>query len=109
MIIEMSKKEFQEMRKFLMGLNNQKANKQFNAIFDKKPTGEVRGFVNPLNQTVVIEISETATLNVESTFVKHAPDIGKMVKGGVSITTAPKWFAIIKNIFTDICAAFTKK
>ena len=109
MIIQMSNKEFQEVRKFIMGLKNPKVTEQFNGIFAKNSTGEIRGFVNPLNKDIVIEISENSTFAIESVLVKYSPDIAKLIKGGSSITNAPKWLSFAKNIFTDMAAAISKK
>ena len=105
----MSNKEFQEVRKFIIGLKNPKVAKQFNEVFTKGSTGEIRGFVNPLNQDIIIEISENTTYEVESVLVKYSPEIAKLVKGGSSITNAPKWLSFAKNIFSDIGAAISKK
>ena len=109
MIIQMSNKEFQEIRKIIIGLKNPKVTKEFNEVFVKNSTGKIRGFVNPLNQDIVIEIAEDTTYAVESVFVKYSPDIAKLVKGGSSITNAPKWLSFAKNIFSDIGAAISNK
>ena len=109
MIIQMSNKEFQEIRKVIIGLKNSKVTEQFNEVFAKNSTGDIRGFVNPLNRDIVIEISEDTTYAVESVLVKYSPDIAKLIKGGSSITNAPKWLSFAKNIFTDIGAAINKK
>ena len=109
MIIEMSTPEFKELRKTIIALNNPHANKYFNQIFEKNSTGPVKGFVNPLNQKVIIEISETSTLKVEEVFTKNAPDISKLIKGGASITNAPKWLSCIKTVFGELSAIFAKK
>ena len=108
MIIQMSNQEFQEVRKFILAMKNPKTNKVFNEIFSKEQNGGVKGFVNPINNDIVIHIPENMTMEVEKVFVNYAPDIAKMVKGGASITNAPKWLTCIKNIFTDITKAFTK-
>ena len=109
MIIQMSSREFQEVRKFIMGMKNPKLNKVFNEVFSKDPTGGVKGFVNPLNQDIVINVPEELTVEVEKVLVKYSPDIAKMVKGGSSITNAPKWLSCIKNIFSDITKAITRR
>ena len=109
MIIQMSNREFQEIRKFVLAMKNPKVNKSFNEIFSKDPTGGVKGFVNPINNDIVINIPESLTYEVEKVFVNYVPDIAKMVKGGSSITNAPKWLSCIKNIFADITKAITKR
>ena len=109
MIVQMSNKEFQELRKFLISLKNPKVNKSFNEVFSKNTSGGVKGFVNPLNNDIVIEIPEYLTYEVEKVFVKHGSDIGKMVKGNVSITNAPKWLSCAKTIFADIKSAITHR
>lgn len=109
MTIEMTTPEFKELRKTLIALNLPHVNKQFNQIFDTKHDGPIRGFVNPLNQKVIIEISESSSIKVEEVFTKHAPDISKLIKGGSSITNAPKWLGCIKSIIADLGAAFKKK
>lgn len=109
MIIQMSNREFQEVRKFILAMKNPKANKVFNEIFSKQQNGGVKGFVNPINNDIVINIPENMSMEVEKVLVNYAPDIAKMAKGGVSITNAPKWLACLKNIFADITKAFTKR
>ena len=109
MIIQMSNREFQEVRKFILGMKNPKVNKVFNEVFSKDPTGGVKGFVNPINQDIVINIPENLSIEVEKVLVKYSPDIAKMIKGGSSITNAPKWLSCIKNIFSDIMKAITKR
>ena len=109
MVIHMSNKEFQEVRKFIIGLKNPKVTKQFNDAFSKNAAGELRGFVNPLTQDIVIEISEDSAYAVETVLVKYSPDIAKVIKGGSSIINAPKWLSFAKNILADIKAAITKK
>ena len=109
MIIQMSNQEFQEMRKFILIMKNPKVNKAFNEIFSKEQNGGVKGFVNPINNDIVINIPENMTMEVEKVLVNYAPDIAKMVKGGASITNAPKWLSCIKNIFSDISNAFSKR
>ena len=109
MIIQMSNQEFQEVRKFILAMKNPKVNKTFNEIFAKEQTGGIKGFVNPINNDIVIHIPENASIEVEKVFVNYAPDIAKMVKGGSSITNAPKWLACLKNIFTDITKVLGKK
>ena len=108
MIIQMSNKEFQELRKFIVNMKNPEANKAFNKIFAKEQTSGVKGFVNPINQDIVIHFPEHMTIEVEKVLVNYSPDIAKMVKGGASITNAPKWLSCIKNIFADIAKAFNK-
>lgn len=109
MDIKMSNREFQEVRKFILGMKNPKANKIFNEIFSKDPSGGVKGFVNPIDNTININIPENLSIEVEKVFVQYAPEIYKMTKGGSSITNAPKWLSCIKNIFTDIRRAVTKR
>ena len=109
MIIQMSNREFQEMRKFLITLKNPKVTKAFNEVFNQDIKGGVKGFVNPLNKDIVINIPEHLTYDVEKVFVKYGPDIGKMVKGGSSITNAPKWISCIKNIIADVTSAITHR
>ena len=109
MIIKMSNNEFQEMRKFILAMKNPKANKVFNEIFSKQKGDGIKGFVNPIDENeIIIKIPDTMTLEVEKVFVKYAPDIAKMTKGGASIANAPKWLMCIKNIFADITNAFSK-
>ena len=107
MILKMNNREFQEFRKFILEMKNQKLNKSFNEIFSSEPTGGVKGFVNPITKDIEVYIPESLSFEVEKVFVKHAPDISKMVKGGSSITNAPKWLSCIKNIFNDIKLAIT--
>ena len=109
MIIQMSNREFQEIRKFIIGLKNPKANKMFNEIFSSEPTGGVKGFVNPLNKDIVIDIPEHLAFEIFKVFVNHSADIAKLAKGGSSITNAPKWLAFLKNIFADLQRAVTKR
>ena len=109
MIIQMSNREFQEMRKFLIALKDPKVTKAFNEVFDHDIKGGVKGFVNPLNRDIVIEVPEHLTYEVEKVFVKYGPDIGKMIKGGGSIANAPKWLSCIKNIIADITNAITHR
>lgn len=109
MIIQMSNREFQELRKFIIAMKNPKANKIFNEVFAKEPTGGVKGFVNPINQDIIINIPENLSIEVEKVFVKYSSDISKMAKGGTSVTNAPKWISCIKNIFGDISKAITKR
>lgn len=109
MIIQMNNREFQEVRQFIKGLKNPAANKVFNEVFSKEPKGGVKGFVNPLNQDIVIEVPESLTYEVERVLVKYSGDIGKMSRNGVSITSAPKYFTAIKSIFTEIAAAITHR
>ncbi len=109
MIIQMSNREFQEVRKFIISLKNPKINKSFNEVFSKDLTGGVKGFVNPLNNDIVIEVPEHLTYEVEKVLVKYGADIGKMAKGGASITNAPKWLTVIKNIFSEITTAITHR
>ena len=109
MIIQMSNREFQEVRKFVLAMKNPKMNKAFNEVFSKEPTGGVKGFVNPINNDIVINVPESLSFEVEKVLVNYAPEIAKMVKGGSSITNAPKWLACIKNIFADITKVITKR
>lgn len=109
MIIQMSNREFQEVRNFILGLKNPEVNKVFNEVFAKDIKGGVKGFVNPLNKDIVIEIPEYLSYEVEKVFVKYSPDIAKMIKGGSSITNAPKWISCIKNLFSDISAAISHR
>ena len=109
MIIQMSNKEFQEMRKFLITLKDPNVTKAFNEVFNPDIKGGVKGFVNPLNKDIVIDVPEHLTYEVEKVFVKYGPDIGKMIKGGASITNAPKWLSCIKNIFHDVTIAITRR
>lgn len=106
MIIQMSNKEFQELRKFLISLRNSQVNKTFNEVFAKSPSGGVKGFVNPLNNDIVVEIPEYLTCEVEKVFIKYGDDIGKLIKAN-SITNTPKWITCLKNIFNDIKKAIT--
>ena len=109
MVIEMSNKEFQEIRKFIIGMKNPTVTEKFNEVFAKNSSGPIRGFVNPLNKSVVIDIAEDSTYAIESVLVKYSPDIAKLVKGGSSITNAPKWLSFAKNIFSDMGAVISKK
>ena len=109
MIITMTQREFQEFRKFIKEMKNQKVNKSFNEIFSKEPTGGVKGFVNPINGEIVINIPESLSYEVIKVFVKYAPDISKISKGGTSITNAPKWLSCLKNIYNDIVNAITHR
>ncbi len=109
MIIQMSNREFQEVREFISGMKNPAATKCFNEVFSKEPKGGVKGFVNPLNKDIVIEVPESLTYEVEKVLVKYSADIGKMSKGGISITHAPKYFNCIKSVFTEIAAAITHR
>ena len=107
MIIQMSNREFQEIRKFIISLDNSKVTKNFNEIFSKEVTGGVKGFVNPLNKDIIIEIPEGISFEVEKVFVNNGANLGKMIKNGVSITNASKWLSLLKGILNDIVAAIT--
>ena len=109
MNIRMTNREFQELRKFLLAMKNPKVNKTFNEVFSKEPTGGVKGFVNPLNNEIEINIPESLTYEVEKVFVNHAADIAKIAKGGSSITNAPKWLSCIKSIANDIINVITHR
>ena len=109
MTIEMTNREFQELRKFLLAQKNQKVNKAFNEVFSKDPTGGIKGFVNPINNNIVINIPEALSYEVMKVFVNHAGDIAKISKGGSSITNAPKWLSCIKSIANDITNVITHR
>ena len=109
MTLTMTPREFQEFRKFVKEMKNQKLNKAFNEMFSKEPTGGVKGFVNPINGEIVVNIPETLSYEVMKVFVKYAPDIAKISKSGSSITNAPKWLSCIKNIYNDIVNAITHR
>jgi len=109
MTIQMSNREFQELRKFLQAMKNPKVNKAFNEVFSKEPTGGVKGFVNPINNDIVINIPESLSFEVEKVFVNHAPEIAKISRGGSSITNAPRWLSCIKNIANDITHVITHR
>lgn len=109
MIIQLTNKEFQELRKFLINLKNPKATKAFNEVFSGSPTGGVKGFVNPVNKDIIINIPESLAFDIEKIFVKNGDEIGKMIKNGSSISNAPKWISCIKNIFSEITNVVTRR
>lgn len=109
MIIQLSNKEFQELRKILIGVKNPKANKIFNEMFAKDSKSSVKGFVNPINNDIVINIPENLAVDVEKVFVEYSPDIQKLVKSGSSITNASKWLSCIRNVWSDILRVITKR
>jgi len=90
-------------------MKNPKVNKAFNEVFSKEPTGGVKGFVNPINNDIVINIPESLSFEVEKVFVNHAPEIAKISRGGSSITNAPRWLSCIKNIANDITHVITHR
>ena len=109
MIIQMTTKEFQEFRKIIVELKNPKATKAFNKVFSKSSEEGVKGFVNPLNKDVIINIPEHLSIEVEKVLVKHSPALSKLSNHGVSITSAPKWISSLKTLWSDITEAITNK
>ena len=97
----MSNKEFQELRKVIIGLNNPKITKNFNNLFNNDVKTEVEAFVNPINKDIIINVPERISINIEKVMVKHAPEISKVSKGGTSITNAPKWISSLISLFND--------
>ncbi len=110
MIIQLDPKEFQEIRRLVAGINNPKVTREFNNIFKFKGNDikerKIGGFVNPLNQNVVIHIEEESAKILLGALAKHSREIGKMSKSPISITAAPKWLMLIKTIVDDVISAF---
>lgn len=104
MIIQLTKKEFTELRAIVVSLNNPTATEKFNEIFsvDNISDRQVAGFVNPINKDIIIHINEKSGCKVLSGINLHAKELGRLIKNGVSISSAPKWISTLKGILNTI-------
>ena len=105
MIIQMTNEEFHELRQIIVKLNNPKATKNFNEIFNLSgdiSKKKVNGFANPINKDIVISIEEECAKDVLMGIKVNAKDLGALTKAGVSITNAGKWISCLKNITASI-------
>lgn len=106
MYIEMSNSEFQELRKFVGGVNNPTLVHAFNNVFKGPSSRKMKGYVHPVSKKICIDVNEELSLYVSKVLVKYSSTIGESVKSGACITNAGKWISLLKNIRADLSKIF---
>ena len=106
MYIEMSNSEFQELRKFVGGVNDPTLIHAFNNVFKGPSSRKMKGYVHPVSKKICIDASEDLSLYIGKVLVKYSSTIGETVRSGACITNAGKWISLLKNIRADLSKIF---
>jgi hypothetical protein len=101
MIITLTEKEFKEVRETVAGLGIPEATTSFNNIFTNKKKDSVRGFANPLERTVIINIPEEIVVPIGKVLASYSDQIGILSTSGSSMPIALKWANMIKEIINS--------
>ena len=109
MIVQLTNSEFQELRNSIIKAKNPILTRYFNNIFKPDNNLPVKGFSNPLNKDIIIELDEDSVIKFQKIITSHSYEICKAASGGVSLSAAPKYFAIAKRIFEDLTRVFKIK
>lgn len=104
MKIEMSKREFEELRDSIVALNDSKVNRVFNAIFGRDHIPEISLKVNGDDISVIIP--EENSVKFFAVLKRHLREIGILLKGGLNPLGIPKWKRTLTSFGEDIVRVF---
>ena len=103
MIIKMSKQEFQELRNIVIAMDNPDVTKHFNSIFEKESKFLS---VNPTTKELTVSLPKEKVCQVERSIAKRGRNLGKLLKDGVNLSSATRWFSTVDSIWSDIVSLF---
>ena len=106
MRIEMSAKEFRELRDSIVALNDSKVNRVFNAIFGRDHIQEITLNVDKDTKDVMVLIPEENSVKFFTVLKRHLREIGILLKGGLNPLGIPKWKRTLTSFGEDIIRVF---
>ena len=104
MRIEMSRDEFNALRKSVQSLNDPNATKVFNQVFSKNHIPEIQ--LNVTQNSITVQIPDRNSLKFFSVLQIHGTIMGNLLKHKANPMMIGQWIKELKQFGSDITRAF---